>query len=143
MLRIQIMSLGAAFFALAALAAPAQADPCMAAVYDEQGPNTIVYFAQGTWDDTRSICMGAIDYTRSEVKGKSARQVALENPLVYVIYVIERNKNLFHAPCGAVVNSEQVPDGMLMPGSYRLDSFSRVGRAGDFGPGSRCGITAI
>ncbi len=110
----------------------------MAAVYDEMGPNTIAYFAAGDWDPSRRICVGATDFSRSEMKGKSAREAALQNSQAYVIYVIDRNRNLVHAPCGV-----QLPDRMLRPGTYNLDTYNRTGPAGDYGPGGICGITGI
>jgi hypothetical protein len=59
------------------------------------------------------------------------------------MYVIDRGAGLLYAPCGANINSDAVPGGVLPPGTYNINDFSQVsGSVPNLGPGAQCDVTS-
>jgi hypothetical protein len=116
---------------------------CYSAVYDQQASGTYLHLGKGTWDDHRGICIHVGSFTQSSLGSVTGIQAAQSNQYVHVMYVIDRTSGKFYAPCGANVVSDQVPNGVLPPGTYDLDSFSQIsGSTPDLGPGAACNISS-
>jgi hypothetical protein len=99
---------------------------CYAAVYDQSSNGTIAHYGKGTWDSGRSLCIRATGFTDSNLGSVSAIDAAKNNSFAHAMYVIDREQNIFYAPCGAAVNDPSVPGGLLPPGTYSIDTFQRI-----------------
>lgn len=118
---------------------------CYTAVYDQQnGDGTYAHYAKGEWDASRQLCIHAKGFTKQFLANVTAIKAAQSNPLIHVMYVIDRTTNRLYAPCGANIDAPGIPGGVLPPGTYDLGTLTKVDAAmPSLGSGADCLITGV